>query len=354
MLLSTASSDLVDNHSLPMLNEPWEDDMETLINNAVERIINGGTLTPEEAVQFANVEGSLVYDLFRGATRIKDHFVGPEVHLCSIINAKSGRCSEDCAFCAQSAHHKTDAPVYPLVQEDRMVESARAAEASGSACFGIITSGTTVKGAELEQILAALRRIRKETTILPSCSLGIIDEETALKLKEAGMDTYHHNLETAESFFPSICTTHAYQEDVNTVRAVKKAGLKICSGGIFGLGESVAQRVEMAFTLKELDVDSVPINFLNPIEGTRMEGAANISAQECLKTIAIYRMILPDKRITVCGGREKNLRDLQSWIFFAGANGTMIGNYLTTMGRNIDVDLKMFSDLGLKTVMCAH
>jgi biotin synthase len=328
--------------------------MENFISTVVERIIQGGSLTTEEAVALAEVEGTAVFDLFRGATRIKEHFVGAEVHLCSIINAKSGRCAEDCAFCAQSAHHSTDAPVYPLVQEDRLLESARAAESSGSACFGIITSGTTVNGAELEQILAALRRIRQETTILPSCSLGIINEETARQLKDAGMDTYHHNLETAESFFPSICTTHPYQDDVDTVRAVKKAGLKICSGGIFGLGESAAQRVEMAFTLKELDVDSVPINFLNPIEGTRLEGASNISAMECLKTVAIYRMILPDKRITVCGGREKNLGDLQSWIFFAGANGTMIGNYLTTMGRNVEVDLKMFSDLGLKTVMCAH
>jgi len=328
--------------------------MENYISEIVARIIDGGSITSEEAVRLAALEGSEVYDLFRGASRIKDHFVGAQVHLCSIINAKSGRCAEDCAFCAQSAHHTTDAPVYPLVQEERLLESARAAEASGSACFGIITSGTTVNGAELEQILTALRRIRRETGILPSCSLGIIDQATAEKLKEAGMDTYHHNLETAESFFPSICTTHPYQDDVDTVRAVKNAGLKVCCGGIFGLGESAEQRVEMAFTLKELDVDSVPINFLNPIEGTRLEGAAHISAQECLKTIALYRMILPDKRITVCGGREKNLRDLQSWIFFAGANGTMIGNYLTTQGRNIDVDLKMFDDLGLTTVMCSH
>ena len=328
--------------------------MEKIINEIANRIIAGGAVTAEEAVTLSQAEGTAVYDLFRAATRVKEQFVGNEVHLCSIINAKSGRCAEDCAFCAQSAHHSTDAPVYPLVQEERMLESARLAETNGSACFGIITSGTTVNGPELEQILAALRRIRKETTILPSCSLGIIDEETAVKLKEAGMDTYHHNLETAESFFPSICTTHEYQDDVNTVRAVKKAGVKVCCGGIFGLGESAAQRVEMAFTLKELDVDSVPLNFLNPIEGTRLEGASNISAMECLKTIAIYRLILPGKRITVCGGREKNLRDLQSWIFFAGANGTMIGNYLTTMGRNVDVDLTMFSDLGLKTVMCAH
>jgi len=328
--------------------------MEHLINDIVDRTLAGGSITPEEAIALSAAEGTQVYDLFRAASRLKEHFVGNEVHLCSIINAKSGRCAEDCAFCAQSAHHKTDAPIYPLVREEQMLESARVAEANGSACFGIITSGTTVKGAELEQILAALRRIRRETTILPSCSLGIIDEETAGKLKEAGMDTYHHNLETAESFFPSICSTHDYQDDVNTVRAVKKAGVKVCSGGIFGLGESAAQRVEMAFTLKDLDVDSVPMNFLNPIEGTRLEGAANITAMECLKTVAIYRMILPDKRITVCGGREKNLRDLQSWIFFAGANGTMIGNYLTTLGRNVHTDLAMFSDLGLKTVMCGH
>jgi biotin synthase len=328
--------------------------MENVISEIVARIIGGGCITPDEAVQLSALEGLEVYDLFRGASRIKEHFVGPEVHLCSIINAKSGRCAEDCAFCAQSAHHSTDAPVYPLVQEERLLESARAAETNGSACFGIITSGTTVNEPELEQILGALRRIRQETSILPSCSLGIIDQDTATRLKEAGMDTYHHNLETAESFFPSICTTHPYQDDVNTVRAVKNAGLKVCCGGIFGLGESAAQRVEMAFTLKDLDVDSVPINFLNPIEGTRLEGAENITAQECLKTIALYRMILPGKRITVCGGREKNLRDLQSWIFFAGANGTMIGNYLTTQGRNVEVDLKMFDDLGVKTVMCSH
>jgi biotin synthase len=328
--------------------------MEKFISELAERVINGGSPTPEEASRLFNAEGLAVFDLFRAASRVKEHFVGNEVHLCSIINAKSGRCAENCAFCAQSAHHKTDAPVYPLVQEDSMIEGARTAEKNGSACYGIITSGTTVTGKDLDTILAALRRIRKETSILPSCSLGIIDEETAVQLKEAGMDTYHHNLETAESFFPNICTTHPYSDDVDTVRAVKKAGVKVCSGGIFGLGESAAQRVEMAFTLKELDVDSIPMNFLNPIEGTRLEGATNITAMECLKTVAVYRMILPDKRITVCGGREKNLGDLQSWIFFAGANGTMIGNYLTTLGRNVDVDLKMFSDLALNTVMCAH
>lgn len=328
--------------------------MHTFIDQAVDRVLRGESLTFDEAVSLCEASGLEIFELFLGASRVKEKFVGSTVHLCSIINAKSGRCAENCAFCAQSAHHQTDAPVYPLVDKEKMLESAKLAEKDGSACFGIITSGTTVRGEELERILAALRLIRSETAIHPSCSLGIIDEATAQALKDAGMVTYHHNLETAESFFPYICTTHEYCQDVETIRAVKKAGVKVCSGGIFGLGETAAQRVEMAMTLKELDVDSIPMNFLNPIEGTRLAGAANITAMECLKTIAVYRLLLPDKRITICGGREKNLRDLQSWMFFAGANGTMIGNYLTTAGRSTEVDLQMFSDLQIITMGNEH
>src|SRR6185369_16888308 len=192
-----------------------------------ERIIQGGHITEAEALELAQVKDSSLFFLFAEANGIREHFLGKEIFLCSIINAKSGRCPENCSFCAQSAHHKTDAPVYPLVDEERMVEAARAAEANGSACFGIITSGSTVNDQELERVLGTLRRIRSETSIHPSCSLGIIDVATAQALKDAGMDTYHHNLETAESFFPSICTTHAYQDDVDTVRAVKSVGLKV-------------------------------------------------------------------------------------------------------------------------------
>ena len=168
------------------------------------------------------------------------------------------------------------------------------------------------------------------------------------------METYHHNLETARSFFPQICTTHDYEEDVATVRVAREAGLKVCCGGIFGLGESAAQRVEMALTLRELNVESVPLNFLNPIEGTKLAGAQNITPLECLQTIAIYRFILPERRITVCGGREKNLRDLQSWMFMAGASGTMIGNYLTTTGRAPEQDWQMLRDLELSVANCCE
>lgn len=327
--------------------------MHRLLSGLAERIISGEQLHEAEAGELIHVQGTDRLALYLAASRVKEHFVGNRISLCSIINAKSGRCPENCAFCAQSAHHSSDVPVYPLVDEESLVSGAREAEKNGSICYGIVTSGTTIsKGEELERICRALARIRLETGIAPSCSLGILDEETAVTLKDAGAVTYHHNLETARSFFPNICTTHDYEEDVQTVRAAKNAGMTVCCGGIFGLGESPSQRVEMALTLRELDVDSVPLNFLNPIDGTRLAGSNLITPQECLVTIAIYRLMLPAKTITVCGGREKNLRDLQSWMFFAGASGTMIGNYLTTTGRNTADDWQMLRDLELETEGC--
>jgi biotin synthase len=320
-----------------------------------DRIIAGSPLTEAEALDLINLDGNDRQTLFLAASRVKEYFVGSTVSLCSIINAKSGRCPENCAFCAQSAHHCTDVPVYDLVDEESLVAGAREAEKNGSVCYGIVTSGTTIRaGEELERICTALRRIRRETGIVPSCSLGIVDDATANALFAAGAGTYHHNLETARSFFPQICTTHDYEEDVATVRAVKRAGMAVCSGGIFGMGETPAQRVEMALTLRELAVDSVPMNFLNPIEGTRLAGANHITPMECLATIAVYRLLMPAKKITICGGREKNLRDLQSWMFFAGASGTMIGNYLTTTGRNTADDWQMLNDLELSAEGCCE
>lgn len=329
--------------------------MRTTIAVIADRIIAGGAIDGEEALHLAGTSGKDLFFLFAEANRIREHTFGNTIFLCSIINAKSGRCAENCSFCAQSAHHATDAPVYPLVDEENMVTCAKEAEENGSSCYGIITSGTGInRGEELERICRAILRIRNETSISPSCSLGIIDRETAMALKAAGMETYHHNLETARSFFPNVCTTHDYEEDVATVRVARQAGLKVCCGGIFGLGENMAQRMELALTLRELDVDSVPLNFLNPIPGTRLEGACHITPMECLTTIALFRFVLPEKKISVCGGREKNLRDLQSWIFMAGASGTMVGNYLTTAGRPVAVDRQMISDLELDAASCCE
>lgn len=327
--------------------------MNKLLAHLADRLITGEMLTADEALELTTLRGSDRYTLFLAASRVKEHYVGTRISLCSIINAKSGRCPENCAFCAQSAHHCTDIPVYPLVDEESLVSGAISAERSGSSCYGIVTSGTSIgPGEELERICRALRRIRRDTGIMPSCSLGIIDRETATALRAAGAATYHHNLETARSFFPQICTTHDYDEDLATVRVAKEAGMAVCSGGIFGLGETAAQRIELALTLRELAVDSVPLNFLNPIEGTRLAGSSCITPQECLVTIALFRLLLPDRKITICGGREHNLRDLQSWIFFAGASGTMIGNYLTTSGRNREDDLRMFRDGEVQVDVC--
>jgi biotin synthase len=288
-----------------------------------------------------------------GAHQLRERAFGNRVALCSIINAKSGRCSENCAFCAQSAHFSTAAPVYPLKSREELVAGAIRAQAEGSHCYGIVTSGTRLEpGTELETVLAAIREIRTSCSIEPSASLGILDEPTAQALAEAGCVTYHHNLETARSFFPKICTTHDYEEDVATVRLAKSAGMKVCCGGILGLGESLEQRIELAATLRELAVDSVPLNFLNPIEGTPLADCRQLQPMDCLRIIALFRYFLPATPISVCGGREPNLREVQSWMFMAGASGTMVGNYLTTSGRDRDTDLRMIGDVEVEIDAC--
>lgn len=327
--------------------------MREIIQKYADKVIAGGQLDGNEAMELAGVSGVDRYLLFAEASRIREQFIGNVVHLCTIINAKSGRCAENCAFCAQSAHHDTGVQVYPLVDEEEMVRCAVQAEKNGAGCYGIVTSGSSISsGEELDKVCRAVSRIKAETSISPSCSLGILDVATAARLRDAGMETYHHNLETARSFFPNICTTHDYEDDVATIRAAKSVGLKVCCGGIFGLGENFAQRIEMALTLRELDVDSVPLNFLNPVAGTRLEAADNLTPLECLTIIAIYRFLLPGKRLAVCGGREKNLRELQSWMFLAGADGTMTGNYLTTPGRPPELDKQMLQDLLMPIEAC--
>jgi len=311
-------------------------------DNLLNRSLSGEALTAVEGMAILQARGAALTRILAGAHSLRERAFGERVELCSIINAKSGRCAENCAFCAQSGHYQTDAPVFPLKTREEILAGARQAQAEGSHCFGIVTSGTRVRGNELEDILAAIREIRATTTIEPSASLGILDAETAGQLVEAGCVTYHHNLETARSFFPHICTTHDYEEDIQTVRLAKAAGMKVCCGGIFGLGESLEQRIELALTLRELEVDSVPLNFLNPIAGTPLENQADLAPLDCLRIIALFRYLLPERRISVCGGREKNLRDFQSWIFMAGASGTMVGNYLTTSGRDRATDLQMF------------
>ena len=317
-------------------------------------LVNAGqSPSHTQGVKILRSRGAEYTAYMAGAHHLKEQAFGGIVQLCSIINAKSGRCQENCAFCAQSAHHQSSPPTYPLKSREELIDGARQAQEEGSHCYGIVTSGTQPEaGEEFDTILSAISEIRDRFDIEPSASLGLLTDDLAQALADAGCATYHHNLETDRSFFPKICTTHDYEEDVKTVRLAKSAGMKVCCGGIFGLGESDEQRVELAETLRELDVDSIPLNFLNPIQGTPLENQQSLSPMDCVRAITMFRYCLPKKPISVCGGRETNLRELQSWIFMAGASGTMVGNYLTTSGRDRDVDMQMFADIEVKTDAC--
>ena len=323
--------------------------MKTVLQKFEEKTLGGEGISYDEGCALVNLPESHILEILCSADRVRRFFKGYEVNLCSIINAKSGLCAEDCAFCSQSAHYDTGVKTYPMLEPQKIVDAAKEAVQSGAREFSIVTSGTSVdKDNDVNILLQALTEMKDEVDMERCASLGIMNEETLKRLKDAGLQSYHHNLETARSFFPNICTTHGYEEDVNTVRTAKKLGFYVCCGGVFGLGESREQRVELAVTLRELNVDSIPINFLNPRQSTPLENANNLTPIECLKIIALYRFMLPAKDIVICGGRQNNLRDMQCLIFAAGANGMMIGNYLTTMGRPPEEDLKMVRDLGLK------
>ncbi|KUK31064.1 MAG: Biotin synthase [Thermoanaerobacterales bacterium 50_218] len=292
-----------------------------------------------------------IHILFACAAGITRKYCGNWVNVCSVINARSGSCSEDCAFCAQSRYHRTGVKTYPLLSAEKMAQAAIELHKNGARFFSFVTSGYSVSEQDIKVIQEAVAIIRRETDLTLCASLGNLTKSLAAQLREAGIQTYHHNLETARSFFPQICTTHSYDEDVNTVLIAKEHGFTVCCGGIFGLGESWEQRVELALTLRDLDVDKVPLNLLIPIPGTRLEAQPLLEPLEALKIVALYRFLLPDKVLIMCGGREVVLRDLQSWALMAGANGIMVGNYLTTSGRNIQDDLSMLRDLGLETEM---
>ncbi len=312
-------------------------------------VIEHKGISEQEAKKLSILTHEHMAKLFEVTNALRQHFKGNGVNICSIINAKSGLCPEDCTFCAQSAHYKTAAKRYPLLKPDIIVEKARNAVGWGARGFSIVTSGYGIDNqSDLDEVANAIKGIAEHTPMYGCASLGILTKHELSYLKDAGLVKYHHNLETSRSFFPGVCTTHPYDDDIEAVKNAKQAGLNVCSGGIFGLGESWDDRIELAFTLKDLNVDSVPINFLNPIKGTPLEGKTLLTPIECLKIIAIFRLILPEKDIVICGGREVNLRDMQSMIFYAGANGMMTGGYLTTSGRPVEDDLRMIHDLGFE------
>ena len=308
-----------------------------------------GAIEFDEAVRLLASEGAEMYALFARANAVRLDHTGRGVRLCGVLNARSGMCSEDCKFCPQSVHSSSEVACYPLVTDDEMVAAARTAAKNRSSRFGIVTSGEAVEAPEdVRTIARAVSRISKAQGIHPCASLGTVSREVLAELKAAGLTRYHCNLETAKSYFKEICTTHDWSDAAWTIRAAQSLGLSTCSGGIFGVGESLAQRAELLAEVRELDPDSVPLNFLNPIPGTPLEDAPPIGALECLKVVAVARLMMPRKTIRLCGGRERNLRDLQSWALIAGADGLMVGGYLTTRGRSVADDLQMITDAGFE------
>jgi biotin synthase len=320
-----------------------------LIEKLKNKIIEKRTpVSSAEALELFIEASGRPWSILSAASEIREHFKGKEIILCGITNAKSGRCPEDCSFCAQSAHYKTNAPSYPMRTAKQIIDDADQAARNGAEFFGIVTSGKHLNTKkEWTEILKAIKGVRG-TGLFPCASLGFIDKEKATALKAAGLFRYHHNLETARSFFQNVCSTHDYEEDIETIRIAKATGLSVCAGALIGMGENISHRIELAETLRELNVDSVPVNILNPVKGTPLSHMRGLPPMEILMTIAIFRFMLPDKDIKLCGGKEKNLRQLLPLGIVAGANSLMTGNYLTTTGRNSALDHEMIFDLGLR------
>ena len=296
-------------------------------------LLSGRGLPAELALALGELDGPGLWALLPLTERLRRRFCGPQMALCAIVNAKSGRCPEDCAFCAQSSSYNTGVATFPLLPVAELLERAREAHGWGVANFSVVTSGTAIQDpAEQQQVAAMLSGIA-ELGIAPCASLGFLDDAACARYRVAGLRRYHHNLETARSFFPEICTSHAYDEAVATVERARRAGFQVCSGGILGLGESWPQRVELAFELNRLEVDSIPLNFLVPVSGTPLAEAPGLEPFAALKALMMFRLVNPTRMIRICGGRQRAFGDFQGVLPAAGASGLMVGNYLTTKGR---------------------
>lgn len=334
---------------------PNESSLAVQLDRLSDRIIAGKRLTREEALELTQIEGQdNILLLCAAADRVRQECCGNVVDLCSIGNVKSGSCSENCGFCAQSAHHPgKDSPIYGLKSTEEILAQAKAAAAAGAKRFCLVSQGrgpkySSPKSPEFERILETVRQIIDQTDIKPCCALGEITPEQAQALKEAGVTRYNHNLEASEDFFPSIVSTHQWGDRVETIKNLKSVGIQACTGGILGMGESWEHRVDLALSLRELEVESVPLNLLNPREGTPLGERPRLDPYEALKAIAIFRLILPEQIIRYAGGRETVMGELQALGLQAGINAMLIGHYLTTLGQPPEADHQMLASLGLE------
>ncbi|MGN0182948.1 MAG: biotin synthase BioB [Candidatus Ornithomonoglobus sp.] len=315
-----------------------------MINKLKNKIISGTDITKAEAMSLIDAP---LDKLCTAADEIREYFCGNSFDLCSIINAKSGKCPENCRYCAQSAHYDTGCEVSPLVSIDEAAATARLNEASGILRFSLVTSGKKLTDDEVDKCCDIIRKIKKETDISICGSFGLLDEEQYRRLKAAGLTRVHNNLEASKNFFPKVCTTHTHEDKLAAIHAAEAAGLKICSGGIMGLGETMEDRIDMALELRELGVLSIPVNMLNPIKGTPMESNEILTDDEMRRICAIYRFINPRASIRLAGGRGL-MSDMGEGCFRSGANAAITMNMLTTSGITVKDDLRMLDKLGYK------
>lgn len=306
-----------------------------------DRVIGGYLITREEALFLYKED---LVDLTRYADMIRDHFCGNQFDMCTIINGKSGLCSENCKFCAQSSHYNTGSKVYSLLSEEEILADAKKNADQGVMRYSIVTAGRSLSDGEVDRMCQIIRRIKEEVHISVCVSFGLLEEDQFRRLKEAGAERVHNNLEASENFFPSVCTSHSFSDKVQAIRAAQAAGLDVCSGGIMGLGEGIEDRIDMALSLRDLGIESIPVNMLNPIPGTPMEKYESLDEKEMQRIIAVYRFILPKAFIRLAGGRGL-MSDKGKACFMSGANAAISGDMLTTAGITVDKDKKLLEEL---------
>ncbi|MEE9914050.1 MAG: biotin synthase BioB [Deltaproteobacteria bacterium] len=312
-----------------------------------QRILHGDLLSKDEALDLLKSTDDDLLGVLAAAFLIRRHYFGRNVTVHIIKNAKSGLCSEDCAFCSQAGGAKTESSCYALQTVEELVEGARDAHRMKAMRYCIVTSGRAPEPEELDIVCQAARQIKKEVPIQICASLGILTVGQSLKLKEAGVDRFNHNLESSERFYPSICTTHSFADRKRTAEIVKASGMELCSGGLIGMGESLEDRVEMAYALRDVEADSIPLNFLDPRPGTALENLTRLTPADCLRALAMFRFVHPDKEIRVAGGREACLGSMQVLSLYA-ANSIFTKGYLTTPGQGYEEDMDMIAKAGFQ------
>lgn len=317
----------------------------SIVETLKQKIYEGGQISREEAIALSHAS---LKELTKAADEIRKNICQNTFDLCTIVNGKCGRCSEDCKYCAQSAHYHASCPEsYPLLSTEKLLEGARHNDAQGVLRYSIVTSGKRLSDQEIEKVCESIRAIRKETSIKVCVSFGLLNEEQFTRLKEAGASRVHCNLESSARYFKEVCTTHTYEEKIETLKAAKRAGLSICSGGILGLGETMEDRIDMVLTARELGVTSIPMNLLNPIPGTPYEHNRPLTNEEACRCAALFRFLIPDASIRLAGGRGL-LEDKGKACFQSGANAAISGDMLTTAGITVETDQKLLKELGFE------